>query len=214
VVRGVEAIRGFGISTEPLTEVTALVNGLVIHRGPVKGPYELEYEPDPTRIHKYVFNIWYDFSRFALGRHVLELRFRDTLLKVRSHAEEFVVEPPLAEADHPGSDGVVTLDPADPRPVAEQINDRPSVIHEAARTNMLPETRNILVMRPDQLGDLVTSIPGLERLRELFPDARIVGLCSPANADLARTLGIFDDLVVSRFDEDITLNGRTMDWDA
>jgi ADP-heptose:LPS heptosyltransferase len=214
VVRGVEAIRGFAISLEPLTEVTALVNGFVIHRGPVKGPYELEYEPDPTRIHKYVFNIWHDFSRLALGRHVLELRFRDSSLKPRAHFEEFVVEATLSEADHPGSDGVIVLDPADPRPAAEQINARPSVVHDAARTNMLPEVRNILVMRPDQLGDLVTSIPALERLRELFPDARIVGLCSPANADLARSLGLFDDLVVSRFDEDITLRARTMGWEA
>lgn len=210
--RGVEAIRGFCIATEPLNEVTALVNGLVIHRGPVKGPYALEYEPDPTRIHKYVFNIWADFSGFALGRHVLELRFRDAFLRSRSLFEEFVVEPPLREEDHPASDGVINLTPGDPRPIDEQINARAAIVHEAVRPNMLPEIKSICVMRADQLGDLVASIPGILRLRELFPHAKLVGVFGPANVELARSLGVFDDTVVVDFRESMELRTRTLSW--
>lgn len=213
VARGVEAIRGFCISTEPLVHVTALVNGLVVHRGPVKGPYELEYEPDRERIHKYVYNIWCDFSPFAPGRYALELRFRDAQANVRSLHEDFVVEPPLREADHPDSDAVVTLVPGDPRGIEEQINARPSAVHEAARPNMLPQIRSILVMRADQLGDLVASIPGIMRLRELFPGAKLVGVFSPSNVDLARSLGMFDDLVVIDFRESMELRTRTLGWD-
>lgn len=213
VARGVEAIRGFCIAIEAVTEITVLVDGFVVHRGPLKGPYELEYEPDPDRIHKYVFNAWIDFSRFALGRHLLELRFHDTAFGVRALQQEFVVEAPLAEADHPDSDAVVTLDPDDPRPVAEQINARPSVVHDAVRTTPLPDVRTILVMRPDQLGDLVTSIPAIRRLRSLFPDARIVGLFSPANADLARSLGLFDAIEIASFKESAQMRMRTMAWD-
>lgn len=213
VARGVEAIRGFCISVEPLVHVTALVNGLVVHRGPVKGPYELEYEPDRERIHKYVFNIWCDFSSFAPGAYALELRFRDAEGRVRVLHEDFVVEPPLREEDHPDSDAIVTLTPGDPRSVEEQVNARPSAVHEAARPHMLPEIRSILVMRADQLGDLVASIPGIMRLRELFPGARLVGVFSPANVDLARSLGVFDDLEVIDFRESMELRTRTLGWD-
>ncbi len=211
--RGVEAIRGFCISVEPLLEVTALVNGLPVRREPMKGPYELEYEPDRQRIHKYVFNVWYDFSGFAPGLYTLELRFRDSHGKVRSLHEDFVVEPPLIEEDHPDSDAIVNLVPGDPRPIEEQINSRPSAVHEAARSNMLPEIRSILVMRADQLGDLVASIPGIMRLRELFPQAKLIGVFSPANVDLARSLGIFDDLLVINFRESMELRTRTLSWE-
>jgi ADP-heptose:LPS heptosyltransferase len=213
VARGVEAIRGFCISTELLLEVTALVNGLPVHRGPVKGPYELEYEPDQERIHKYVFNIWYDFSRFAPGLYVLELRFRDENGKSRSIHEEFVIEAPLREEDHPNSDAVVNLVPGDTRSIDEQINERPSAIHEAERPNMLPKITSILVMRPDQLGDMVVSVPGILRLRELFPHARIVGLVSPANADLARSLHVFDELISINYRESMPLRTRVLSWD-
>jgi ADP-heptose:LPS heptosyltransferase len=213
VARGVEAIRGFCISTEPLTEVTALVNGLPVHRGPVKGPYELEYEPDRERIHKYVFNIWTDFSNFAPGLYTLELRFLDFHMNVRTLHEDFVVEAPLREEDHPASDALVNLVPGDSRPIEEQINSRPSAIHEAARRNMLPEIRNILVMRADQLGDLVASIPGIVRLRELFPAARVVGVFTPGNIDLARSLNLFDEAISINFRESMELRTRTLSWD-
>ena len=185
VLRGVEAIRGFCISASPLTTVDAKINGLSIHRGPMKGPYELEYEPDKSRIHKYVFNIWCDLSGFAPGLYELELTFSHPGQKPRRLREEFVVEAPLLEADHPESDGVINLDPGAPGSIEDQINARPSAVHLAERPNMLPEIRNILVMRADQLGDLVASIPGIVRLRELFPNARLVGVLGPPNVDLA-----------------------------
>lgn len=210
VARGVEPIRGFCIATEPLTHVTALVNGLPIAHSLVKGPYELEYEPDKTRIHKYVFHIWADFSQFACGRYVLELRFTDIYLGKRTLHEEFVVEPPLLEADHPRSDAILNLQPGAGGTLDEQINARASVVHEAERRDMLPEIKSILVSRADQLGDLVASIPGILRLRELFPNARLVGLCGYANADLARSLGVFEEVIPIDFRESMYQRTRTI----
>ena len=196
VARGIEAIRGVAVSRASLLELQARVNGLPIHRGPLKGPYELEYEPDKSRIHKYAFNIWSDFSNFAPGLYELELTFTVAGEESRTFKEEFVVEAPLAEADHPDSDGVIELSPDVSSSIEQQILARPSVVRPAERPNQLGEIRSILVTRSDQLGDLVASIPGILKLRELFPDATLVGIFGPANVDLARTLGVFDDVIV------------------
>ena len=214
VARGVEAIRGFCISAEPLTQLTALVNGLPIHLGPLKGPYELEFEPDRTRIHKYVFNIWADFTAFAPGRYGLELRFRDADLKSRSLFQDFVVEPPLSEQDYPDSDGIVTLQPGAEGTIEDRVNALPSAMHEAARPDRLPDIRTILVVRPDQLGDLVASIPAILRLREAFPEAKLVGLFGYANIDLARTLGVFDETIAVDLRESMSLRTRLLSLEA
>lgn len=214
VARGLECIRGYCISTDPLTQITVLVNGLPIHHGPLRGPYELEYEPDQARIQKYVFNIWVDFSHFLPGSYSLELRFRDAKLDMRPYQEDFAVEPPLLEQDYPASDAIINLELGASGTIDEQVNARPSQVHEAARPNLLPEIRSILVMRADQLGDLIASIPGITRLRELFPQAKLVGVFGPANVDLARSLGLFDETVVIDFRESMALRRRSLSLEA
>jgi ADP-heptose:LPS heptosyltransferase len=210
VLRGVEAIRGFAISSTPITTVEARVNGLPIHRGPLKGPYELQFALNPEGVRKYVFNIWYDFSGFAPGLYELDLSFESAVGPVSSLLQTFVVEAPLLEADHPGSDALINIDPDGVGSVEDRINARPSIVHDAQRPNRLPSIRNVLVLRPDQLGDLVASIPAVLRLRELLPEARIAGLFSPANADLARTLGLFDEIIVRDFSESFYQRTRTV----
>jgi len=49
---------------------------------------------------------------------------------------------------------------------------------------------------------MVISIPALTRLRQLLPDSRLVGLCSFANVELAKTIGVFDDLIAIDFPDD------------
>ena len=196
VVRGIEAIRGVVISQAAVLELQAHVNGLLIHRGLPRGPYQMEYEPEKDRIHKYCFNIWYDFSAFREGHYRLDLTVKVADGVDRVLTQWFVVEPPLDAADYPGSDAVVTLAPGGEGTLDEQIAAQPSAIHEAWRPNQLGPVKNILVCRTDQLGDLVASIPGVERLREIFPEARIVGVLTGANYDLARTLNLFDDIIL------------------
>ena len=196
VIRGIEAIRGVITSMLPVMEFQAWVNGILIHRGPLKGPYEMEYEPQKDRIHKYVFNIWFDFSSFVEGGYDLQLIAKIIGGPDRTLVQPFAVEEPLLAGDYPDSDAVVTLPPGGTGTIEEQIDALPSAIHEAWRPNQIGEVRNIMVARTDQLGDLVATLPGIVRLREIFPQARIVGVLGPANVDFARTLHVFDDIIV------------------
>ncbi len=200
--RGVEAIRGFVVSATPIVELQVILQGATIHRAPLKGGYLMTFEADKERVKKYVFNEWLDFSAFRPGLRALELRFLDADGAARSFHEQVVIAAPVAEADYPKSDALVELAPGDERPIEEQIRARPSMVRSAVRALFPDGIRNVLVLRTDQLGDMVASIPAITRLRELAPEANIVGLLTVANVDLARTLNLFDEIILADFPDD------------
>jgi ADP-heptose:LPS heptosyltransferase/Flp pilus assembly protein TadD len=209
-LRGVEAVRGFCVSRVPVTEIAILLNGLAIHRGPVTGGYVLKFERERSRLRKYVFNVWLDTAALAHGLHAIELRFTDANGDIRSWHDEVVIARAIDERDYPGSDTLVSIDRADPRPIEQQIRTRPSMVRDARRALFPDGVRSVLVMRTDQLGDMVASVPALIRLREIVPGARIVGLVTIANYDLAVSLKLFDEIIVADFPDDRTERRRLM----
>ncbi len=212
-LRGADAIRGFCISAIPIVELRATLNGLRFCAIPLEG-FPLKYEGENPRKKKYVFNVWYDFSNFIDGIYDLELQFVDAHQGMRLHREQVVIAPPLSEAEYPDSDRLVSLSATDTRSPEDQINSRPSMIRLAKRKRFATPPRNVLIQRVDQLGDLIVSVPAVRRLRELFPDARLVGLLSLANAELAGTLNLFDEIVAVDFPDDEWERRRVMALEA
>ena len=210
VLRGIEAIRGFSISSVPLIEIQLYLNGQLIYRGAPAAGVAVPYERDNPALQKYAFNIWYDFSGFSRGKHVLEIRAIDARQRSQNFRHDVVVAPPLAEEDFPASDQLVNPDPADHRSLDEQINSRPSMIRAGRRSLLSKPPETILVLRTDQLGDLVVSVPALRILRDIFPHARVIGLLSSANVELGATLGLFDEIIVANFPDDRLQRRRVM----
>jgi ADP-heptose:LPS heptosyltransferase len=69
--------------------------------------------------------------------------------------------------------------------------------------------RRILVIKPDHIGDLITTSDAFLLLRHFFPLAHIDLICGPWNVALARRLGVFDEVYgVTFFDE---VSGRQID---
>lgn len=58
------------------------------------------------------------------------------------------------------------------------------------------EIRNILVMEPWQIGDVVLATPALRALRARFPEARITLLGKPHAEELLRHSGLVDEVIV------------------
>jgi ADP-heptose:LPS heptosyltransferase len=212
-LRGVEAIRGVCISVTPIVELRGTLNGVPFYNGTLQGGFPLKYEKYDKNKRKYVFNIWYDFSRFTEGLYNLQLEFLDKNGCLRVHREQIAIRIPLPEEQYPGSDRLVSISATDHRSVEEQINSRPSMIRPATRARFATPPRNVLIQRVDQLGDMVISIPALRRLRELLPEARLVGLLSFANAELAKTLNLFDEIITIDFPDDEWERRRIMPLD-
>jgi ADP-heptose:LPS heptosyltransferase len=200
-LRGVAAIRGFCVSATPILELRATLNGLRFYTGTLQG-FPLKYEKYNRDKRKYVFNIWYDFSHFREGLYDLQLRFLDDNGGLRVYDEQIVISAPLSEDRYPNSDRLISVSSTDLRLLENQINTRPSMIRLARRARFVTPPRNVLIIRVDQLGDMVASVPALRRLRELLPEARLVGLLSLANAELAKTLDLLDEVIAIDFPDD------------
>jgi len=198
VLRGVQAFRGFVLSEVPAVKVEIFLNGYLVHRGGLKGGFEIPHERERPALRRYVFNAWVDLSRVIEGRYEVHFRVTDADGRSFDRVEPVVIAAPIPPSILPDSDNDASPpDPADPRSIDTQINSRPSMIRPARRSMLKTPPRTVLVLRPDVLGDLVVAVPALKRLREILPDARFVGLFSPANVDLARTLDLFDDILVT-----------------
>ncbi len=208
---GIDAVRGFYVSDRPMQEVSVRLGGRLLARSaPVIHPVMGE---DRGR-RKSVFNLWIDLSAFAPGRYELELRVSDGEAVTHVHREHVLVQAAVSEHEAATSDTVADP-PGVPTPSLEAaINARPSQVRPARRALVDPLPQRVLVLRADQLGDLVSSIPALARLRELLPEAEITGLVTSSSAALARSLKLFDDLIVIDFRSDPVERRRLMPLDG
>ena len=208
VLRGVQAIRGWCIASRPIAGMAMLIDGAIVWQGRLKAyPLDLPLVPDQA---KYVFNLWHDFATCPPGERAIELRFTDARGQVRAHRQTLSVEPQDTWETRLASDACVPLPVTPNGSIEDRVEALSSVVRPASRTFAPSSPTSILVQRVDQLGDLVCSEPALRRLRALFPAARLIGLVSSANVDLARTLGLFDALELVDLIEEAGSGRRTL----
>ena len=196
-LRGIEAVRGFCLLPWSVGQIELLIDG---RRVRVAQAVALNGD-GPRRRRKQVFNIWHDFGDVPPGVHRLTVRPRGWTGRLTARNRRVVIEAPPAPADAPDSDAFIPGAPRAGTTPDAIVASLPSVVRDARRSPLPDPVRSILVLRADQLGDLAISVPALRRLRALFPVARIAGLVTPANADLARALGLFDRLIVADYPE-------------
>jgi ADP-heptose:LPS heptosyltransferase len=207
-IRGVTAIRGFCISPTSAMELHATLDGHQFYSGALlRFPLKEKYDRNQS---KYVFNIWHDFSQFAEGLYNLKLQFYNENGSLGIYAEQIAICTPHPEDQYPSSDGLVSVSAANHQSLEEEINSRPSMVRPAKRTQFATPPRTVLIQRVDQLGDMVVSVRAVRRLKELLPRARLVGLLSPANAELANTLNLFDEVILVDFPDDEWERRRVM----
>ena len=191
ILRGVEAVRVRVISQVELIAMRVRFDGRTVCVEWVRAAAR-----QSSQNHEYVFNAWFDASALRIGLHQLQLYFEEKSGGYRIREELVLVDQPLAHDAHVHRSGsMVVLDEATAAlSVDERVNSLPSVIYSAQRCCWEAPIRRVLVVRADQLGDFVISMPAIKRLRSLFRDARFFGLVSSAALEMARTSGLFDEL--------------------
>ncbi|MBB2204864.1 glycosyltransferase family 9 protein [Gluconacetobacter takamatsuzukensis] len=214
-VRGVDCLRGYIVSDILYTHIEIFLDGKRIYKGDLIAAPQRR-EKTNRNIKKYVYNAWIDFSDVSRGWHDLVFRAVNIRGDMREgvdwRRDRIIVADPVDSVLFGDSDGVVAPpDPNSSRSLVEQINGRPSVVHKCSPNSLPFKPKHIAVLRPDQLGDMVVSVPALMRLKEIFPDTKITGLLSHANEGLARTLGVFDDIVIVDFPDDPYQQMRVME---
>lgn len=215
VIRGVDAVRGHIITSIPCDSIDIFLDDELIYSAPLQ-VVPLRWEKNHSNLEKYVFNAWIDFSDFPIGKHEIVLCANPLQGEPREgiewKRETVIIAERLPEGYDEQSPALIPpLDPESPLTVVEQVNRLPSLVRKVTPGSFPGKLDTIAIIRPDQLGDMVITLPAVRRIRELAPKARIVGLLSPANADLAATLGVFDDIVVIRFPDDKYQDRRVMD---
>lgn len=214
-LRDIDAIRGYFISNTPYLYVEVYIDGERVAKEPLT-PGRERKERTAVPVNKYSFNIWVDVSKFSYGWHEVIIRGVNVRNESREHLDwhrrrVIIAEPIRLDAFRDSDGWIPDLEGQPGETLVEKINALPSVVHKASPRSVPVEPRNILVQRLDQLGDLTASAPALRRLRELVPEAKIVGLLGPANEGLARTLGVFDEILVVDFPDDPVQEDRIMD---
>lgn len=212
VLCGIEAIRIRTITLRPPIGLKIVLDGRTV--ADLAGPPPDGRNTASTEPIRHTYNAWIDVSAELPGPHVVDIVPVGAGSTLLAATRRIIVDPPTELDRHSASDSVVVLGGARVGSLEEQIDALPSVVRSAGRSALPLRPERILVVRADQLGDLVASVPAIQRLREMLPDGKLYGLVTPANEALARSLGLFEDVVTAELAYSHTTKRRHMDADA
>jgi ADP-heptose:LPS heptosyltransferase len=208
LLRGIEAIRAKVSSSLPLAAMHIRLDGRPLRRVPA-APHAVAAERRPPP-YTYLFNEWLDFRGLPPGLHRLQLFLEAEGPGFLSHQRLVCIDAREDDQEDGHSSGIVRLDAGPDGQIEERVNALPSVVYPARRTFLPSGLRRVLIIRVDQLGDFVASLPAIRRLRELLPQAEFVALLSPANRGLAENLSLFSAVITADFDYDPARKRRFM----
>jgi ADP-heptose:LPS heptosyltransferase len=214
VLRGVTAARFYFYTKTPTEALRIELDGRTLLRVPANNMAQAAAgTAGPRRRErvKYAFNAWIDLSSIAPGYYQLQFYFDKTAGGFRRHEEPVLIEPPNAAADAARSMAAIPAEwSALGGDIEATINTAASVAQPARRCLFGANPHRVLVMRADQMGDFVLSVPAIQRLRALLPHARLMALVAASNVALAHSLGVFEEIFAAEIVTDPQTGRRVM----
>jgi ADP-heptose:LPS heptosyltransferase len=200
VLSACDFVRARVYSRLDIVKLRARIDGKTVA---VVTPTPLPASEPSEPIRAWMANCWMDLSATTPGRHELQLYFEERGGGYRSRELMVWVAPSPAQPDSRPSASTVDL-PADTAglTVEERVRRLPSLVLPADRRFFKGEFENILVIRADQLGDVVMSLPAMFKLRDLFPHAELTCLAAPSNRDLLLSTGLFREVLAAELTHD------------
>lgn len=186
LLTGVVAVRGRIVSARRLVWVDLRLGHNVV--ASAEQTLVKQHAPDRWL---YIVNIWLDCDRLKPCRETLTLTAADTEGHVLSSGRTVNVTRTPPAFDAGDSDAFVPSPAFAYDDLTAEICARPAVVRPAARSVFPGAIKRILVMRVDQLGDVSATLPAMQRLREVFPDAELTALVPPGLAGIVEASGLF-----------------------
>ena len=193
---GVVSIRARVVSSEPAVGMRVRLDGRTVdHVEPSFAGADGEGRS------MFYFNSWINTVDLPHGLVELQLhvQFRSSAYSI--FETPVVVDDPRPGEDYPDSDAFVRDIPST-RDLVDAVGALTESVRPANRRAFCRPPQSILVVRLDQLGDVATSLAGMRRLRQLFQDARFEALVTPANEELVKSAGLFDEITTVDFPYD------------
>lgn len=191
ILSGVVAVRARIVSRKAIEKVSLFIGGRLIAEGEVSFVQEHE-----TGRNLYATNMWIDTNKLPLGRKSLSLSVFSEGEKTLSASAVVNIARPPKDFDPFRSDAYVpSAASVEANEVARAVAGRPPEVRSAKRSSIPARARNVLVMRVDQLGDLSASLPAFQRLRSLYPDARLTAVVAPGLVDVVVACGFCDEVL-------------------
>jgi ADP-heptose:LPS heptosyltransferase/tetratricopeptide (TPR) repeat protein len=195
---GVVAIRARVVSAEAVVGLRVRLDGRTVDyvKPSLAGT-------DGAGLSMFYFNSWINTVDLPRGKTELQL-YAELKSSGYSTFETLVlVDDPLPDEDYPESDSfVIGVPSAHGQDLVDAVGDLPSSVRESNRRAFVRPPKSILVVRLDQLGDLAASLAAMRRLSEMFPDAELEALVTPANEALVKSTHIFDSVTCVEFPYD------------
>lgn len=187
---GVVAVRARLMSDHRLTRVDLRVGREVVATAE---PSLVSHQGSSKWFH--AVNLWFDCDRLRPCRTELTITGFDARGgTVAGHTVANIAQtPPGFEVD--SSDSFVPSPVDDGDSVIADVLSRPAKVRSARREMLPGPIEEILAMRVDALGDLSATLPGLRRLRQIFPEAKITALVSPALMDIVNASALCDHVL-------------------
>lgn len=167
----------------------------------------------------YYFNFWLDLERFDGIDGKFKIEFK--IFGIFWTFKEFPVVIKSVPADdiYLASDSYICPSSLSKElnlsnSITEKIGRMGSVVRSVRLSDQIKNIKKILVLRLDQMGDFILTLPAIIRLKEIFGEAQISVMVSPANEELARSLDIFSKIIVVPFSFDQGSNFRKLSNEA
>jgi ADP-heptose:LPS heptosyltransferase len=204
LLRRIDFVRVRTASRDPLVRLRVRVDGRTLSYT-AGSLLERGFESSP--LHHQIFNCWLDLSGIEPGLHEVQLYFEELRGGYRTHQQPVWIDPTERLEDARVS-AALTTSPAGEGDVEEWLGRMPSERFGADRSYFQGQLTKILVLRADQLGDSVLSLPAMVALRRHFPQAELHGLFGLSQVELMRGTGLFSKVHGVHFAYDQAVRGR------
>lgn len=190
----------------------------IVNKGNILSEINLNDAPQKKSYNNGIyFNLWVNLNESAYSGDKLRVECQYFGIYIPVKTIHFIVNEDLNRISRSEcfvDPTLLTSPNSRDKSLEEDILNLPSVVYSTLSKDISTQIKRILLLRLDQLGDFVLTLPAVYEFKKQNPHAEITILVSPANADLAKSCGLFDHVFAIPFSFTEKTNIRELSQEA